>query len=161
GVTRVAATVVRILTPDGVLVVEVEDAKVKVTVEGDGGLVIARAGRQELPLRPGSYRLLASKDGRPLKDEVVTVTRGGKRVVRVSLEAAGPAQAQPALVFKPPPPGPLDRLDPARIPAAERNATQPRELVQILGEPHGRHWHDAQCVAFSPDGKLIASGGYE
>src|SRR5262249_51215228 len=69
GVTRVAATVVRVLTPDGTLVVEVDDPRVKVTVEGDGGVVIAGAGPQEVRLRPGSYRLLASKDGRPLKNE--------------------------------------------------------------------------------------------
>jgi WD40 repeat protein len=158
GVTRVAATVVRVLTPDGTLVVEVDDPGVKVTVEGDGGVVISGAGPQEVRLRPGSYRLRASKDGRPLDDEVVTITRGGKRVVRVSLEAAGPGREKPAFVFRPPP-GPLDRLDPAKIPAEERFSWQPRGLVRVLGEHRGRHWQDAASVAFSPDGKLIASGG--
>jgi WD40 repeat protein len=86
GVTRVAATVLRLVTADGILVVEVDDPRVKVTIEGDGGLVIAGAGPQEVRLRPGSYRLLATRDGRPIKNEVITITRGDKQVVKVSLE---------------------------------------------------------------------------
>ena len=44
GVTQLTATVIRILTPDGTLVVEANDPGVKVTIEGDGGLVITGAG---------------------------------------------------------------------------------------------------------------------
>ena len=73
GVTNVRATVIRILTPDGTLVVETDDPGVKVTVEGDGGLVISRrrpaggsaapgqlqgpraTGRQEGPTRTESW----------------------------------------------------------------------------------------------------------
>src|SRR6185436_19018455 len=55
GVTKLTATVIRVLTPDGTLVVEVDDPGVKVTVEGDGGLVITGAGPQEVRLRPGIY----------------------------------------------------------------------------------------------------------
>jgi WD40 repeat protein len=160
GVTNLGAAVVRIFTPDGVLVVEVQDPGVKVTVEGDGGLVITGAGPQEVRLRPGSYRLRASKDGRPVTDEVVTISRGEKQVVKVRLEAAG-RPAAGAFRFKPPPPGPLDRLDRAKIPGEERFPWQPRELVQVLGGHRGRHWGEVVCAAFSPDGKLIASGGTE
>jgi Protein kinase domain len=86
GVTKLTAVVVRVLTPDGTLVVEVDDPVVKVTVEGDGGLVITGAGPQEVRLRPGSYKVRASKDGKPVREELVTITHGDKRVVRVSLE---------------------------------------------------------------------------
>jgi WD40 repeat protein len=159
GVTRVAATVLRILTPDGTLVVEVEDPNVKVTIEGDGGLVITGAGPQEVRLHPGSYRVRADKNGKPIQTKLVTLSRGDKQVVRVSLEAAGLARS--TFEFKPPPPGLLDQLDPAKIPAAERFPWQPKELVAVLGEHRGRPWDAVVCVAFSPDGKRAASCGWE
>jgi hypothetical protein len=88
GVTNVRATVIRIFTPEGTLIVETDDPAVKVTVEGDGDLVITGAGAQEVRLRPGSYKVQATKDGKSLKldRELVTITRGDKQVVRVRLE---------------------------------------------------------------------------
>jgi WD40 repeat protein len=150
GVTRFATTVLRVATPAGTLVVEVEDPAVSVTVEGDGGLTITGAGPHEVRLRPGSYRLRASKNGEPVKTEVVTITRDHREVVKVSVEGARPALT---------PPGPLDRLDPATIPAAERFDWQPQELVAVLGEHRQRHWGVVVSVAWSTDGKRIASGG--
>jgi WD40 repeat protein/serine/threonine protein kinase len=150
GVTRVAATVIRILTPEGTLLVETDDPAVKVTVEGDGGIAITGAGPQEVRLRPGSYRFRATKDGVPIKDDIVTITRNQKEVVRVSVEGS-PHKAAP--------PGPLDRLDPAAIPAAERFDWQPKELVAVLGKHRQRQWGPVNSVAWSADGKRIASGG--
>ena len=94
GVTNLRATVIRIFTPDGTLVVEVDDPGVKVTIEGDGGLVITGAGPQEVRLRPGSYKVQAAKDGKPvpLDQELVTITRGDKQVVRVRLEGKPTAE---------------------------------------------------------------------
>jgi WD40 repeat protein len=53
----------------------------------------------------------------------------------------------------------LDRLDSGRIPAEERLDWQPKELVAVLGSHRGRHWGEVQHVAFSPNGKQIASAG--
>jgi WD40 repeat protein len=158
GVTHLGSTVIRILTPDGVLVVQTDDPGVKVTIEGDGGLLITGAGPQEVRLKAGSYRVQATRDGKPVGDEVVTITRGDKQVVKVSMESAAPATAG-ASRLTPPPPGPLDALDPEKIPEQQRFAWQPEGLVQVLGEHRGRHWGESVCAAFSPDGKLIASGG--
>jgi serine/threonine protein kinase len=79
--------VIRVFTPEGTLVVEVDDPAVKVTIEGDGGVVITGAGPQEVRLRPGSYKLRATKEGKPVRqEELITITRGAKRVVKVSVE---------------------------------------------------------------------------
>jgi WD40 repeat protein len=56
-------------------------------------------------------------------------------------------------------PSPLDKLDAAAIPAAERFDWQPKELVAVLGEHRGRHAYPVSCVAYSPDGKTVVSGG--
>src|SRR5262245_51996533 len=56
-------------------------------------------------------------------------------------------------------PSALDRLDPAQIPAEERFDWQPKELVAVLGSHRGRHWAAVSAVAFSPDGKRVASAG--
>jgi len=97
GVTNVRATVIRIFTPEGTLVVETDDPGVKVTVEGDGDLVITGAGPQEVRLRAGSYRLKATRDGKPVKldRDLVAISRGDRQIVRVHLEDESPAAAVP------------------------------------------------------------------
>jgi len=98
GVTSVRATVIRIFTPEGTLVVETDDPGVKVTIEGDQDLVITRAGPQELRLRAGNYRVRATKDGQPVKldRDLVAISRGDTQIVRVRPEGGVPAAAAPA-----------------------------------------------------------------
>lgn len=60
-----------------------------------------------------------------------------------------------------PPATALDQLDAANIPAEKRFAIQPRELVAVLGDHRGRHWGTTFAVAYSPDGRLLASGGVD
>jgi WD40 repeat protein len=56
-------------------------------------------------------------------------------------------------------PSRLDKLEAAAIPAVERFEWQPKELVAVLGEHRGRHAYPVSCVAYSPDGKTVVSGG--
>jgi hypothetical protein len=93
GVTEVRATVIRLLSPQGTLVVEVDDPGVSVTLDG-GDVVITGTGAKEIRLRPGQYKIEASKDGKLVRQELVTVTRNGRQVVRVSHEAAPPPEAE-------------------------------------------------------------------
>jgi WD40 repeat protein len=71
----------------------------------------------------------------------------------------GSAQAITAAGFLRQLPSPLDNLDPETIPALERYDWQPKELVALLGEHRGRHGGVPSCLAFTPDGKTVISGG--
>ncbi|HMF14561.1 MAG TPA: serine/threonine-protein kinase, partial [Gemmataceae bacterium] len=53
------------------------------------------------------------------------------------------------------------RFEPAAIPAGRKPLRAPSELVTVVGEPRQRHWAPVQCVASSPDGRLVASGGHD
>ncbi len=91
GFTQVHSTVIRFLSDDiGVLVVEVDDPEVSVTVDGTD-FVITGAGPKEIRLKAGSHKVQARKDGRLVGQELINVTRDGRRVVRLSSE---PSQLQ-------------------------------------------------------------------
>ncbi len=94
GVTDFRGTVIRLFSPEGTLVVEVDDPGVSVKIDGSE-LVITGAGAREIRLQPGSYTVEARKDGKVVSRELVAVTKHGRRVVRVSQEAA-PAGAKAA-----------------------------------------------------------------
>ena len=93
GLTQVSdfvATVLRIKTSEGTLVVKIDDPTVKVQIDGEE-LVIKSAGEQEIRLRAGSHRVQTIKDGKPVQDQLVTITRGGKEIVNVEFEPAANA----------------------------------------------------------------------
>ncbi|MBY0524766.1 MAG: serine/threonine protein kinase [Gemmataceae bacterium] len=56
-------------------------------------------------------------------------------------------------------PGPLDDFDPRQVPPENRIEGGPGDLVALLGDPRLRHGGHAFVVAYSPDGKTLASGG--
>jgi WD40 repeat protein/serine/threonine protein kinase len=64
-------------------------------------------------------------------------------------------------------PSPLDRLEAGAIPVYERNAAAAHPgfpqnlLVAVLGESRLKHWRPVYSVAFSPDGKSVASAGFD
>lgn len=86
GVTNVRGTVIRRFSPDGILVVEVDDPGVSVSIDGEE-MVITGTGAREVRLKPGQYKLLARKDGKLVQQELVTVAKNDRQLVRVSLEA--------------------------------------------------------------------------
>ena len=87
GVTQMRGTVIRLFSPEGTLVVEVEDPGVSVQIDGSD-LVITGAGAKEIRLKPGDYTVEARKAGKVVSRELVTVTNAGKQVVRISQEPA-------------------------------------------------------------------------
>lgn len=86
GVTDVRGTVIRLLSTEGTLVVEVDDPGVSVAVDGSD-VTITGAGVKEIRLKPGPYKVEASKDGTPVRRELVSVARNGRQVVRISKES--------------------------------------------------------------------------
>src|SRR5205807_8330766 len=96
GVGLAAAGVFRVKTPEGTLIVEVNDPKVNVTVDGKD-VIVSGEGVAETRLRIGQYKLEVSKDGKPVLTKLVDIKKDGKEVVRVSLEP--PTQARTTAVM--------------------------------------------------------------
>jgi len=93
GITNVRTTVIRWLTPKGTLVVEVDDPAVSVAIDGED-MVITGAGVNEIRLKPGRHTFRATRDGKVVCNELVTVAVRGRQVVRVRREGdLGPAAA--------------------------------------------------------------------
>ena len=86
------ATVLRLKTPEGTLVVEADDPDVGIKLDGSE-LVVTGAGVKELRLSVGKHNVQALKDGKVLRDELVTISRGGRTVLSVLREAEQSATA--------------------------------------------------------------------
>jgi serine/threonine protein kinase len=107
GVTQLSGTVIRLFSPDGTLVVEVDDPDVTVTIEGEE-IVIKGTGAKEIRVKPGQYKVLATKDGKVVRQTLVTVEKNGRQAVRISREL-----------------DPIAKIDPKVIPKIEPKTTPP------------------------------------
>ena len=107
------ATVLRLKTPDGTLVVETEDPGVGIKLDGSE-LVVTGAGVKELRLSVGKHSVQALKGGKVLRDELVTISRGGRTVLIVRREAniSAPARSTAGAVVPPSVPQPIVPVDP-------------------------------------------------
>ncbi len=138
GVTNVSeyiATVLRIKTPDGTLVIETDDPAIEVMVDGED-IKIHGAGPKEIRVKAGAHRIHATKDGKqvPVEEELVTVTRGGRQVVRIRRENLkhGEDRAVPPIYG---------------LPVLAHVGTLKSETSLI------------HSLVFSPDGKYLISAG--
>jgi eukaryotic-like serine/threonine-protein kinase len=128
GLAAWAGNVLRVKTAEGTLVIEVNDPSVKVSVDGSE-VTITGAGLAELKVRAGHHRVLATKDGSEVRNELIEIERDGKKLVKVTLEPATHDQVK----------------------KAEVNRTT--LLKGHVGAVHR--------VAFSPDGKRMATAGQD
>jgi len=87
GVTNVRGTVIRLFSPAGTLIIEVDDPGVSVSVDGEE-LVMTGTGAKEVRVKPGQHQVTASKDGKALHQELVTISREGRQIMRVTQEPA-------------------------------------------------------------------------
>jgi WD40 repeat protein len=86
-------------------------------------------------------------------------TRLRHEIINFRLEHPGTSLAAHAAALLAQLPSPLDNLKRANLPALEQFTWQPDELVAVIGEHRGRHGYAVSCVAYSPDGTSVASGG--
>jgi hypothetical protein len=84
-ISELVATVFRIRTAEGILVVMVDDPAVKVRVDGEE-LIVTGTGPQEFRYRPGRHQVSATKDGASVLEKVVTIRRGDREIVSIAQE---------------------------------------------------------------------------
>ena len=154
GLTQVSdfvATILRIKTPDGTLVVKVDDPRAEVRIDGDT-VVIGGAGPQEVRLRAGNHRVQAIKDGKAVRDQLVTITKGGKEIVNVEFEP----EIQKNDSVPMPLMGTRQRPKPTIGPLVGSFGDQP---AQKIGPGHpARARAIVWTLAFTPDGRRLAIG---
>ena len=85
GMTKLSQAVVRLVLGSGTLVIETDDPNLTVSVDGEE-VTITGAGIKQLTLTPGKHQIAAFKNGEPIKQELVTITRNGEVRLRLSLE---------------------------------------------------------------------------
>jgi len=170
--------VFRVQTPKGTLEIIAEAPDAKVIVAKDGREITIDVGRgQSVRLDAGTYRVRLG-DGPAdlaLSTDTFRLERDGKTVVTIRRvpEPPGEAEFRPKgpsadLAILPPPTpllvNPFDALRREDIPPYELAAAgggdpnnAPSELVAVLGDSRLRHWRPVTSVAYSPDGKTVAS----
>lgn len=85
GVTTVAQRCAALLGRDeGVIIVDIDDPNLVVTVDADGkSLQLVGGGKQEIRLSPGSYAIWAEKAGAVVQRQLITVVRGERTAVHI------------------------------------------------------------------------------
>jgi hypothetical protein len=128
------ATILRIHTPRGVLVLQVDDPAVKVRVDDQAEeIVLNGAGVYEVRLRPGPHILQAHREGKLVYAEILTITRGGRSVAKIGRETGGrPGAAEP----RGEPAGTSAPARKTRRGSAATAAALKQELDDVVGEYH-------------------------
>jgi WD40 repeat protein len=167
--------VYRIATNTGVVEIDTDDDSVEVLVTHNGERIEILDGKtkRRIVLRCGIYefKLADGKNDLRLETDRLVLSRGEKEIVRVKRVA----EAKPAAAPASPGLGPVvrgrvpaDDLDRRMIPPYELAVAgngdpkaAPVELVAILGDSPFRHCAAITSIAYSPDGKIIASGSHD
>lgn len=182
GITDIKGSVIRLMTPSGTLVIEVDDPAIGFAIDGDA-VVITGAGAKEIRVNAGPHQIRTVKDGVVLRQELVTVSRNGRQVVRISQQAPSAVVTAPSTEALKIIESPVTSTEAVKSikPAAEwlslrrenipasalalagngDPARAPQSLVGVLGEAHPRPSSGCSSVAYSPDGKWLAASSWD
>jgi dipeptidyl aminopeptidase/acylaminoacyl peptidase len=163
------ATVLRIKTAEGVLVVEADDPDIGIKLDG-GDLVVTGAGLKELRLAIGPHHVQALKDGRVVREDLVTISRGGRTLLTIHREpeSGPPPTALNKRLSKPAREGVPETKDLTPVgsgpnPDAPAILTSPMAGDRPAGIPRPTAaltaiGAEVRSAVFSPDGRLLAYG---
>src|SRR5262249_11114427 len=84
-----------------------------------------------------------------------------RELLAYQVSHAGTAGALEAAALLRKLPSPLDQLSPDQVPATERFPGEPAEEVALFGSHRPYHWGAVRAVAYSADGRELASGGHD
>jgi hypothetical protein len=103
GLGLLASGVLRVKTPEGILVMEVNEPDAEIFVDGDKVTVTwSKEGKAEVGVKPGTHKVEVKKDGFVATGEEVEIESGGRKLLRAHLEPGVAAAArQPGLSFRP------------------------------------------------------------
>jgi WD40 repeat protein/serine/threonine protein kinase len=154
--------VFRFAANKGQLVIETEDPDIQVVVKGENVVrIIDPKSNRTIDLAPGDYEIQVTElpEGLRLSTKELRLSRGGREVVKIWWEKPKVAAQAKS------PSSPLDLLNPTRIPPEEhypwqRGPTQ-ASLVAVLGSGRLKHWVNIPGLAFSPDGRSLASASFD
>ncbi len=168
-----AGGVLRVQTRDGTIVLEnipadaevlVDGHRVRLKLAGDGRLI-------QIQAPPGQRRLEIKAAGFKMLTRHVTLAGGERKPIDIRLEPVGVARETPAAHRKSPPVRVAAALDAWRrdqIPPAALTlagggdpAKAPANLVGVLGEATPIQTDRIARVAFSPDGRRLASASFD
>ncbi len=158
------ATVLRLKTPEGTLVIETDDPSLGIKLDGSE-LVVTGAGVKELRLSVGKHSVQAVKDGKLLRDELVTIRRGGRTVLNVRREAdiSAPARSTSGVAVSSALPQPVATTDHGEADiSAPARSTSGVAVSSALPQPVATTEHgeaDISAPARSTSGPLVPAPG--
>jgi serine/threonine protein kinase len=154
GLAAVAlGVIVSLKTPQGTLLVEIDEPDVTVQVlNSEGKIILERAagkGTLTLSVEPGTHRLRLEKDGLEIFAKEFTLAAGGRQIITARLDRAGQTPPLPG-------PGPEAPAD-ARQPTAPYTSTVVDAEGNLIGDKSLRFMDIVESSIHEENGQYVLS----